>query len=161
MVCLLFPPSVFGNSLYFRSCAYYSFYFDYDGWTTYSYVLAILTVLALAIPFIPGLHSDEMRIFRAILFVSFATFPAFLSIHLAVVQGIDTDLFKILYSRVFLSYFMYSCGLFFYLTRIPERFSVGRFDIFFHSHQFWHTFVALAAYKLYQGLSEYSLLLAS
>ena len=36
-----------------------------------------------------------------------------------------------------------------YVFQIPERFSPGNFDIFFHSHQIWHCFVTAAAVLFY------------
>ncbi|KAF8820368.1 putative Adiponectin receptor protein 2 [Cardiosporidium cionae] len=40
---------------------------------------------------------------------------------------------------------LYLAGLFFYLTRIPEKIFPGKFDIVGHSHQIWHVFVFFAA----------------
>lgn len=37
-------------------------------------------------------------------------------------------------------------AFFIYLTKIPERFSAGKFDYIGHSHQWWHFFVVLALY---------------
>jgi adiponectin receptor len=37
-------------------------------------------------------------------------------------------------------------------NRIPERFSPGKFDIFFASHQIFHVCVVLAALAHYAGL---------
>eukprot|EP00735_Rhodelphis_limneticus_P003854 TRINITY_DN15383_c0_g1::TRINITY_DN15383_c0_g1_i1::g.22729::m.22729 TRINITY_DN15383_c0_g1::TRINITY_DN15383_c0_g1_i1::g.22729 ORF type:complete len:304 (-),score=41.27,sp/Q86V24/ADR2_HUMAN/31.50/7e-26,HlyIII/PF03006.15/1.1e-37,Tom5/PF10642.4/2.4e+03,Tom5/PF10642.4/0.68,YrhC/PF14143.1/0.37,YrhC/PF14143.1/2.1e+03 TRINITY_DN15383_c0_g1_i1:25-936(-) len=37
-------------------------------------------------------------------------------------------------------------GAFVYLSRCPERLKPGWFDIWFHSHQWWHVWAALGAY---------------
>ncbi|ETO21940.1 hypothetical protein RFI_15264 [Reticulomyxa filosa] len=39
-------------------------------------------------------------------------------------------------------FFFYGLGFVFFHYRIPERFAPGKFDIWLHSHQFWHLFVA-------------------
>jgi adiponectin receptor len=46
---------------------------------------------------------------------------------------------------VFVSAALYLVGAFVYVRRIPERWWPGAFDIWGHSHQFWHLFVFFAA----------------
>ncbi|KAJ6241958.1 progestin and adipoq receptor family member 3 [Anaeramoeba flamelloides] len=41
-------------------------------------------------------------------------------------------------------YSFFGVGTIFYLSKIPERFAMGRFDIVGASHQFWHLFCLLA-----------------
>jgi adiponectin receptor len=40
---------------------------------------------------------------------------------------------------------LYTVGLFFWLSRIPERLFPGYFDIWFSSHQIWHVLIVAAA----------------
>jgi len=40
---------------------------------------------------------------------------------------------------------LYVVGVFVFIARFPERLFPGKFDIWFHSHQFWHLFVLSAA----------------
>ncbi|TKY73151.1 Heptahelical transmembrane protein 2 [Spatholobus suberectus] len=40
---------------------------------------------------------------------------------------------------------LYATGAVFYVTRIPEQWKPGAFDIAGHSHQIFHVFVALGA----------------
>lgn len=40
---------------------------------------------------------------------------------------------------------LYATGAVFYITRIPERWKPGAFDIAGHSHQIFHVFVVLGA----------------
>lgn len=40
---------------------------------------------------------------------------------------------------------LYAIGAVFYVTRIPERWKPGMFDIVGHSHQIFHVFVVAAA----------------
>ena len=41
--------------------------------------------------------------------------------------------------------FFYGIGMFFWITKIPERFFPGKFDIFGQSHSIWHIFIVLGA----------------
>ncbi|KAJ3277362.1 Adiponectin receptor protein 1 [Borealophlyctis nickersoniae] len=41
---------------------------------------------------------------------------------------------------------LYLIGVVLYIARVPERLAPGKFDLLFHSHQFWHVFVIAAAY---------------
>jgi len=38
----------------------------------------------------------------------------------------------------------YGTGIIFYISRFPERYYPGRFDLYFSSHQLWHAFVFAA-----------------
>lgn len=42
-------------------------------------------------------------------------------------------------------YLMYGIGFAFYLSKFPESRWPGKFDIWFHSHQWWHVFVVSRA----------------
>lgn len=47
----------------------------------------------------------------------------------------------------------YAAGFACYVRRWPQRWAPGRFDFLFHSHQWWHLFVLLAA-VLWQDTME-------
>jgi adiponectin receptor len=51
-------------------------------------------------------------------------------------------------------------GFVFFLTRFPERFSPGTFDIIGHSHQIWHLFVWLAGRSWLLNMLELNAMLA-
>ena len=48
----------------------------------------------------------------------------------------------------------YVLGAFIYVTRVPERFWPGKFDLFLQSHQIWHVLVVSASFTLYKGLQK-------
>ncbi|PIO52523.1 hypothetical protein TELCIR_26171 [Teladorsagia circumcincta] len=50
--------------------------------------------------------------------------------------------------------FLYLLGALLYATRTPERFFPGKCDIWFQSHQLFHTCVVIAAFVHYYGISE-------
>ncbi|KAJ1633547.1 hemolysin-III related-domain-containing protein [Pavlovales sp. CCMP2436] len=47
-------------------------------------------------------------------------------------------------------------GLGFFATGLPERCAPGRFDVWGHSHTWWHVFVMLAIASFHTSLEEYS-----
>jgi len=51
-------------------------------------------------------------------------------------------------------YLLYAIGGFFYAFKIPERFAPGKFDYWFHSHQFWHAFIFLATFAHFTSLLQ-------
>ncbi|VDL99614.1 unnamed protein product [Schistocephalus solidus] len=57
-------------------------------------------------------------------------------------------------SSVFWSLQMLSCcaAVVFYLSRIPERFYPGKFDVIGHSHNFFHIFSLFGLYYQYQAI---------
>ena len=46
--------------------------------------------------------------------------------------------------------FLYAIGTFLYVSRIPERWKPGLFDIAGHSHQIFHLFVVVGAFAHYR-----------
>lgn len=49
---------------------------------------------------------------------------------------------------------LYLVGVGVYVSRIPERWAPGLFDIWGHSHQLWHLFVTAAAYMHYNTIVD-------
>ncbi|KAL3894923.1 MAG: hypothetical protein SGCHY_004992 [Lobulomycetales sp.] len=47
---------------------------------------------------------------------------------------------------------LYLAGVAVFVTRVPERFAPGRFDLIGNSHQIWHLFVMLAMFSHYFGV---------
>lgn len=50
-----------------------------------------------------------------------------------------------LHQGIGLMFLFYGLGTVVYVTRVPERWFPGRFDLWLHSHQLWHMFVVCAA----------------
>jgi len=48
-----------------------------------------------------------------------------------------------LHGRLYLMYLLYFAAVVVYATQFPERFYPGKFDNWFHSHQWWHVLVLL------------------
>ena len=49
---------------------------------------------------------------------------------------------------------VYLIGIFFYVSRYPERLHPAKFDRFLSSHNFWHFFVWLGSYLHFHGLIQ-------
>ena len=75
-------------------------------------------------------------------------FPFYSNLLLYMINGNETVPLNI--PTHLLIYFLTLTMVFFFVSRIPERFSPGKFDYFFHSHQLFHvTSVVLCFIQLY------------
>ncbi|XP_042047463.1 heptahelical transmembrane protein 1-like [Salvia splendens] len=108
-------------------------------------VLGACTLLTLLTP---ALSSGKCRSFRVLLFVSMALFSIIPAVHAAVVYWSDP------HRNVILAYegvmaLSYLVGTVFYLSRAPERWRPGWFDLAGQSHQIFHVFVVMGALAHY------------
>ncbi|KAH9610842.1 hypothetical protein KSS87_005289 [Heliosperma pusillum] len=96
----------------------------------------------------PGLSSGKCRAFRAILFVSMGLFGVIPAIHACVLNWSNPrrNLSLAYEGGMALSYLI---GTGFYVSRIPERWKPGWFDVVGHSHQIFHVFVVMGALTHY------------
>ncbi|XAR66720.1 hypothetical protein NMG60_11013040 [Bertholletia excelsa] len=101
-------------------------------------IIVVVTLLA------PALSSPRFRSFRGSLFLIMGfsgVIPAVHAVtlhwgHPMIVAAIGYELIMAI---------LYSIGAAFYMTRIPERWKPGAFDIAGHSHQIFHAFVVAGA----------------
>ncbi|KAL5729657.1 Adiponectin receptor protein 1 [Ranunculus cassubicifolius] len=107
--------------------------------------MGICTVYTLLSPL---LSTKEYRRFRALLFFSMGFSGIVPAIHALIVNWNEPRRFVTLAyeSAMALSY---AIGTLFYVTRIPERWRPGWFDLAGHSHQIFHIFVILGALSHY------------
>ncbi|KAI4335667.1 hypothetical protein L6164_014295 [Bauhinia variegata] len=96
----------------------------------------------------PALSTNKYRTFRASLFCSMGLFGIIPAIHASFVNwGNPRRNVTLGYeSAMALSYLS---GTFFYVTRIPERWKPGWFDLAGHSHQIFHALVVVGALAHY------------
>lgn len=96
----------------------------------------------------PSLSTGKHRAFRAMLFCSMGLFGIVPAVHACVANwGNPRRNVTLAYECVMaLSYLI---GTLFYVTRIPERWRPGRFDLAGHSHQIFHTLVVVGALSHY------------
>ncbi|KAL9249022.1 Heptahelical transmembrane protein 1-like protein [Drosera capensis] len=102
----------------------------------------------------PTLSSGEYRGFRAILFVSMAFFGIFPAIH-GILLNWDNPKRNVTLLYESLMALFYLVGTGFYVSRVPERFKPGWFDLAGHSHQIFHVFVVLGALAHYVAAQEF------
>ncbi|XP_061355271.1 heptahelical transmembrane protein 2-like [Gastrolobium bilobum] len=101
-------------------------------------VMAIITLLA------PSLSSPRFRPFRAYLFLSMGFSGVIPAVHALVLHWGHPHILVALGYELVMA-ILYATGAVFYITRIPERWKPGAFDIAGHSHQIFHVFVVLGA----------------
>ncbi|KAM1478612.1 hypothetical protein ACFX2I_026012 [Malus domestica] len=119
--------------------------FIYLGGITVMGIFTIVTLLS------PKLSSSEFRKFRALLFASMGLFGIVPAIHGSVVNwGNPKRNLTLVYEAAMA--FFYLTGTGFYVTRIPERWRPGGFDLAGHSHQIFHVLVVLGALAHYGAI---------
>jgi len=82
-----------------------------------------------------------------------ASFGIILTTHLGFL--LDVEEFGMIWPSILQYYLLMAAGLSFYLSRVPERYFPGRFDILFQSHQLWHLCGTAAIFILYRGWLNY------
>ncbi|KAJ4709519.1 Heptahelical transmembrane protein [Melia azedarach] len=123
---------------------YYAFYchpharFLYLSSITLVGILAIITLLA------PALSSPRFRSFRASLFLAMGFFGVIPATHALVLNWGHPHVYISIGYELAMAV-LYSVGAGFYVSRIPEKWKPGAFDIAGHSHQIFHVFVVLGA----------------
>lgn len=139
---------------------YFSFRCNETIAITYLGVISSLTILCVILFLVPSLSTEYYRNLRIAIFVAFAASGIIPIVHLYLQYGISDYYLNLGLGRIYLVYAIYGIGAIFYTTRIPERWSPIKFDIFFHSHQIWHVFVFTASFCHYYAsflISEESL----
>jgi len=109
--------------------------------------ISVLALLGILGPQFAFYHEDKFFMGRLILMAGMAVSGVIPTIHayylpqrlpLEGTMSLDD-----IYSGVYTMYAMFGIGLLFYVSKFPECYWPGRFDIWFHSHQLWHILVFL------------------
>lgn len=101
-------------------------------------IFVLVTLLA------PALSSSRFRAFRAALFLCMGFSGIVPATHALVLHWEHPQILASLGCEILMGV-LYGVGAVFYVTRIPERWRPGAFDIVGHSHQIFHVFVVAAA----------------
>ncbi|XP_051142909.1 heptahelical transmembrane protein 1 [Andrographis paniculata] len=96
----------------------------------------------------PALSSGKFRSFRALLFVSMGLFGLVPAVHALVLNWHDPHRNATLAYEAGMA-LSYLVGTLFYVTRVPERWRPGWFDLAGQSHQIFHVFVVMGALAHY------------
>ncbi|KAL1819629.1 heptahelical transmembrane protein 1 [Daucus carota subsp. sativus] len=108
-------------------------------------IMGIFTIVTLLSPVF---STNKFRSFRASLFVAMGLFGLVPAVHAMVVNWDDPSRNIILGYELAMA-LSYLIGTLFYVTRIPERWRPGWFDLAGHSHQIFHVFVIMGALSHY------------
>ncbi|KAL5842178.1 hypothetical protein ACOSQ3_012781 [Xanthoceras sorbifolium] len=128
----------------FYAPIYYAFYCNPYPLAIYLTSITVLGVLAIITLLTPALSSPRFRPFRATLFLVMGfsgVIPASHAVYLY--WGHPHISLSLVYELVMA--LLYTVGAGFYVSRIPERWKPGAFDIAGQSHQIFHVFVVLGA----------------
>jgi len=130
---------------------YYGFYCAPMLRHLYVTLITVMGFTVFMITILPRFRPVKYRELKTILFIGLGVSGAIPLTHLMFHFG-----------RVhFIFWYLIAMGVFYlvgaaiYLTRIPERFSPGKFDIWFSSHQLWHMLIFIAVLTLYTGLIHF------
>ncbi|KAK1434673.1 hypothetical protein QVD17_00422 [Tagetes erecta] len=116
--------------------------FVYLGGITIMGVFTVITLLS------PALSTGKFRSFRAFLFMGMGLFGLVPAVH-AVAMNWDAPQKNGILAYETIMAVSYLTGTMFYITRVPERWKPGWFDLAGHSHQIFHCFVILGALAHY------------
>lgn len=128
----------------FYAPIYYVFFCNPYARLLYLTSISVLGVMAIITLLSPSLSSPRFRTFRASLFLSMGFSGIIPAVH-ALVSNWGNSHIVVAIGYELLMGILYATGAVFYVTRIPERWKPGAFDIAGHSHQIFHIFVVLGA----------------
>ncbi|XP_042486502.1 heptahelical transmembrane protein 1-like [Macadamia integrifolia] len=127
---------------------YYIFQCDSQWQFIYLTGITLMGIFTVVTLLSPALSASTFRPFRALLFSSMVLFGIFPAAHAMVVNWDQPNRFIALCYELAMV-LSYGIGTLFYVTRIPERWKPGMFDMAGHSHQIFHVFVILGALSHY------------
>lgn len=132
IVCSFFAP------------IYYAFSCNPNARLFYLTSITVLGILAIITLLAPSLSSPRFRSFRASLFLFMGFSGVIPAVHACILHWGHPHIFVALGYELAMAV-LYAAGTGFYVSRIPERWKPGAFDIAGHSHQIFHVFVVLGA----------------
>lgn len=112
--------------------------------------ISILGVVTVSVSLVPIFQAPSFRSVRALLFFGMGLSGVVPGTHKLLAYWNDPMCFSTLAHEITMGCF-YVLGVFFYATRIPERWKPGWFDIAGHSHQIFHVLVIAGAYTHYKA----------
>ncbi|KAF6137893.1 hypothetical protein GIB67_014022 [Kingdonia uniflora] len=136
IVCSFVPP------------IYYAFYCHPYARLFYLTSISVLGILAIITLLTPELSSPRFRSVRASLFLAMGFSGIIPAGHAVVLNWGQGPMFLALSYELTMAV-SYATGAGFYMSRIPERWKPGMFDLAGHSHQIFHVFVLAGALSHY------------
>ncbi|EFO85280.1 hypothetical protein CRE_24679 [Caenorhabditis remanei] len=133
---------------------YYGFYCRREPKITYIAMVCVLGIGAIVVSLWDKFSESKYRPVRAAVFVGMGCSGVIPTIHYIITDGVHSLFADNSFHWLLLMAFLYLLGAALYATRTPERFFPGKCDIWFQSHQLFHTCVVIAAFVHYYGISE-------
>lgn len=123
---------------------YYAFFCNPKARFCYLTSISVLGVLAVITLLSPAFSAPRFRLFRACLFLTMGISGFVPAGHALALHWGNPQIFVAI-GYEFATAILYVTGAAFYISRMPERWKPGAFDIAGHSHQIFHVFVVLGA----------------
>lgn len=133
---------------------YYGFYCRMEPKITYIAMVSVLGTAAIIVSLWDRFSEPRYRPLRAGVFVAMGCSGILPTVHYIITDGVRSLFEDNAFHWLLLMAFLYLLGALLYATRTPERFFPGKCDIWFQSHQLFHTCVVIAAFVHYYGISE-------
>ncbi|XP_024395966.1 heptahelical transmembrane protein ADIPOR3 isoform X2 [Physcomitrium patens] len=112
--------------------------------------ISLIGVSTVAIFLVPAFQTAKYRPMRAIAFAAMGMSGIIPAVHKIVFFHHEPVCIETLWYEIGMGLF-YLVGVMIYVTRIPERWKPGAFDIAGHSHQLFHVLVIAGAYTHYRA----------
>ncbi len=119
---------------------YYAFYCHPHSRLIYLSSISVLGVIVIFTLLSPALSTPHFRPFRARLFLAMGFSGVIPAAHAVLLHWDNPYIFVALGYELLMAV-LYATGAGFYVSRVPEKWRPGAFDIAGHSHQIFHMFV--------------------
>eukprot|EP01118_Nematostelium_gracile_P009741 TRINITY_DN3284_c0_g1_i1.p1 TRINITY_DN3284_c0_g1~~TRINITY_DN3284_c0_g1_i1.p1 ORF type:complete len:307 (-),score=26.46 TRINITY_DN3284_c0_g1_i1:99-1019(-) len=147
-----------GISFYIVGCIFPLVYLTFNCMQEYLYwntfVLMMLAIAGLIFPCFEIFHTAAYRNIRISIYILLATYPMWMWVQIVLLLGYPNETDSLFY-LLLQTYLWYVIGLAFYITRFPENIWPGRFDIWFHSHQWWHVILIVGNRFYFEGILKH------
>uniref|UniRef100_A0A0N5A1T8 ADIPOR-like receptor IZH1 n=1 Tax=Parastrongyloides trichosuri TaxID=131310 RepID=A0A0N5A1T8_PARTI len=124
----------------------------------YITMIVIMGILAIIVSLFDKFAEPKYRSLRAGVFLTMGLSAIVPGIHLLLVESWEIIVEDELLVWNIIMGCMYVVGALQYALRFPERCCMGKFDYLFHSHQFFHVFVVMAAFLHFFGLCRVAMI---
>ncbi|XP_048388326.1 progestin and adipoQ receptor family member 3a isoform X3 [Stegostoma tigrinum] len=122
-------------------------------WMALDYAGIAIGILGCYVPavFYAFYCNEQWYSLRALIFCCVSAYGFIPTIHWIWQNGgMNTPIVQAFVPRVFVMYLMGAIAIFFYITKIPERYFPGQLNYLGSSHQCWHVLVVLMFYWWHQ-----------
>ncbi|KAI0287531.1 hemolysin-III related-domain-containing protein [Russula brevipes] len=120
-------------------CLYYGFYCESHYKIGYLLLITVVGLVAACVVLNPTYAKPTHRHARTKVFIALGLSGILPITHLVLSHGISTPFREMGFGWLLAAGVMYITGAVLYANRVPERLAPGKFDLFFSSHQIFHS----------------------